>query len=86
MQEDFREEVDQLFKELNNLKDEIKKKKEKYVDNSLQNYVKNKDLDITIGDKLKTRRTLKGHWGKVYALDWSSDPVLLVSASQDGKL
>jgi len=29
---------------------------------------------------------LKGHLAKIYAMHWSSNPVLLVSASQDGKL
>lgn len=35
----------------------------------------------------KLRRNLKGHFGKVYAVQWSaSDVHHLVSASQDGKL
>jgi len=34
----------------------------------------------------QVRRTLKGHFGKVYALHWSSEESRLVSASQDGKL
>ena len=32
------------------------------------------------------RRNLRGHFGKVYALDWGGDTSTLVSASQDGKL
>lgn len=31
-------------------------------------------------------RTLKGHFGKVYAMHWSEDSEKIVSASQDGKL
>jgi guanine nucleotide-binding protein G(I)/G(S)/G(T) subunit beta-1 len=38
------------------------------------------------GDKLKVRRTLKGHLAKIYAMHWSHDNSQLVSASQDGKL
>ncbi len=34
----------------------------------------------------KLRRTLKGHFGKVYAMHWAGDSQQLVSASQDGKL
>eukprot|EP00593_Proboscia_inermis_P012694 CAMPEP_0171323762 /NCGR_PEP_ID=MMETSP0816-20121228/115777_1 /TAXON_ID=420281 /ORGANISM="Proboscia inermis, Strain CCAP1064/1" /LENGTH=355 /DNA_ID=CAMNT_0011822553 /DNA_START=15 /DNA_END=1082 /DNA_ORIENTATION=- len=34
----------------------------------------------------KLRRTLKGHFGKVYAMHWAGDSQTLVSASQDGKL
>lgn len=35
---------------------------------------------------IKLRRTLKGHFGKVYAMHWAGDSQSLVSASQDGKL
>jgi len=35
---------------------------------------------------MKLRRTLKGHFGKVYAMHWAGDSETLVSASQDGKL
>ena len=38
------------------------------------------------GAGLKCRRTLTGHYGKVYALHWSGDDSALLSASQDGKL
>lgn len=30
------------------------------------------------------RRQLRGHFGKVYAVDWGSDNTSLLSASQDG--
>uniref|UniRef100_W5LL83 Guanine nucleotide binding protein (G protein), beta polypeptide 3b n=1 Tax=Astyanax mexicanus TaxID=7994 RepID=W5LL83_ASTMX len=36
--------------------------------------------------QLKTRKTLKGHLAKIYALHWATDNKLMVSASQDGKL
>lgn len=35
---------------------------------------------------LKPRRTLKGHFAKIYAMHWSETDRNLVSASQDGKL
>lgn len=35
---------------------------------------------------IKSRRVLKGHFGKIYALHWANDNRHLVSASQDGKL
>ena len=34
----------------------------------------------------KSRRILKGHQGKVLAIDWSNDKRHMVSTSQDGKL
>ena len=36
--------------------------------------------------QLKQRRILKGHQGKVLALDWCSDKRHIASTSQDGKL
>lgn len=39
-----------------------------------------------IRTQIKQRRILKGHFGKIYAMHWSDDSKLLVSASQDGKL
>lgn len=35
---------------------------------------------------MKTKRILKGHLAKIYAMHWSTDRRHLVSASQDGKL
>lgn len=35
---------------------------------------------------LSSRRLLRGHFGKIYALHWSQNSLNLVSASQDGKL
>lgn len=35
---------------------------------------------------LRVRRTLRGHYGKIYAVQWSVDNMSVVSASQDGKL
>ncbi|KAK6052840.1 WD domain, G-beta repeat protein [Cooperia oncophora] len=36
--------------------------------------------------QMRTRRTLRGHLAKIYAMHWASDSRNLVSASQDGKL
>jgi len=35
---------------------------------------------------IKLRRTLKGHFGKIYAMHWAGDSQSLISASQDGTL
>lgn len=51
--------------------------------------VKNVTRDIVAlpkNDKIRPRRTLKGHLSKIYAMHWSADSHHLVSASQDGKL
>jgi len=52
----------------------------------LQDFVTSENVAPQHGDKLKIRRTLKGHLAKIYAMHWSNNPLLLVSASQDGKL
>jgi WD40 repeat protein len=62
-------------------------------------FIQNKKSNIiylvtTVAEKLdslppfttKSRRILKGHQGKVLALDWSNDKRHMVSTSQDGKL
>eukprot|EP00536_Pseudo-nitzschia_multiseries_P009596 jgi/Psemu1/23645/gm1.23645_g len=36
--------------------------------------------------QVKCRRILRGHFGKITALDWSADGTTIVSASQDGNL
>eukprot|EP00308_Calcidiscus_leptoporus_P025098 CAMPEP_0119352752 /NCGR_PEP_ID=MMETSP1334-20130426/1980_1 /TAXON_ID=127549 /ORGANISM="Calcidiscus leptoporus, Strain RCC1130" /LENGTH=341 /DNA_ID=CAMNT_0007365859 /DNA_START=94 /DNA_END=1116 /DNA_ORIENTATION=- len=76
--------------EIQRLKAEIKSKKEQCADNmSLE------DKHVPPLGKLgiKTRRVLKGHFAKIYAMHWvsaekssPSDAKHLVSASQDGKL
>ncbi|XP_053494391.1 guanine nucleotide-binding protein G(I)/G(S)/G(T) subunit beta-3b [Ictalurus furcatus] len=43
-------------------------------------------VTITPAIQLKTRKTLKGHLAKIYALHWATDSRLMVTASQDGKL
>lgn len=42
--------------------------------------------DIRKPPSVKLRRTLKGHFGKVYAMHWAGDSDCLLSASQDGRL
>lgn len=40
----------------------------------------------SVSKPLSAKRTLKGHFGKVYACDWAGKQSHLISASQDGKL
>jgi len=47
---------------------------------------KNRELYHTPPLKLVQRKSLKGHFGKIYAMHWANDSKHLVSASQDGKL
>lgn len=44
------------------------------------------EMLVPIRSNVKCRRTLRGHFGKITALDWSGDGNTVVSASQDGNL
>eukprot|EP01105_Mastigella_eilhardi_P007016 TRINITY_DN18499_c0_g1_i1.p1 TRINITY_DN18499_c0_g1~~TRINITY_DN18499_c0_g1_i1.p1 ORF type:complete len:358 (-),score=100.58 TRINITY_DN18499_c0_g1_i1:87-1073(-) len=67
------------------MKEEIRTHRDAMNDQSLKNITK--DLpSLSKGDRVKPRRTLKGHLAKIYAMHWSEDHQHLVSASQDGKL
>lgn len=44
------------------------------------------DAGVVTKCPLKSKKVLKGHFGKIYAMHWSTDNKHLVSASQDGKL
>lgn len=43
-------------------------------------------LRVNGATRIKLRRDLNGHFGKIYAVDWSGDGREVVSAAQDGKL
>lgn len=54
---------------------------------AVKQYVDKEDIGLPPrGEKMKMRRTLKGHLAKIYAMHWAEDKIHLVSASQDGKL
>lgn len=52
---------------------------------ALQNYSQENAVE-KLSCNLKCGRVLKGHFGKIYSMHWSSDSKHIVSASQDGKL
>jgi len=75
---------------------DLKEKLKQYMENrgditSLQQYNKKHPLPQS-NDRgvrppfLRARKRLPGHFGKIYALHWSSNSEDIVSASQDGKL
>jgi len=68
------------------LKEKIKALREEKNDSTLTK-IAGDAANLPSGEKLKMKRTLKGHLAKIYATAWSpQDNVHLVSASQDGKL
>lgn len=71
---------------LTNLKAEVKTLQEKQLAGfqGMSSFLKADTSPVAAAPK--ARRTLRGHFGKVYAVHWSGDSTCLVSASQDGKL
>jgi guanine nucleotide-binding protein G(I)/G(S)/G(T) subunit beta-1 len=71
--------------EAEQLKAKIKEIKDKLNDRSLKD-VASEISSLPKTEKIRPRRTLRGHLAKIYAMHWAEDKVHLVSASQDGKL
>uniref|UniRef100_A0A4W4DT99 Guanine nucleotide binding protein (G protein), beta polypeptide 3b n=1 Tax=Electrophorus electricus TaxID=8005 RepID=A0A4W4DT99_ELEEL len=77
-------EMDKIKKEAEALKTQIEVARKTAHDTDLATAAAGVSPTPTI--QPKTRRTLKGHLAKIYALHWATDSRLMVSASQDGKL
>uniref|UniRef100_UPI00358E32A2 guanine nucleotide-binding protein G(I)/G(S)/G(T) subunit beta-1-like n=2 Tax=Myxine glutinosa TaxID=7769 RepID=UPI00358E32A2 len=77
-------ELAQLRQEAEQLKRQIQDARKACGDATLAQVVSNVDPVGRI--QMRTRRTLRGHLAKIYAMQWGTDSRLLVSASQDGKL
>merc|ERR1712225_189873 len=78
--------IQQARREAENLKDRIKRKKDELADGTLSGIARSQQEALPKNTMMKTRKTLKGHLAKIYAMHWSTDRRHLVSASQDGKL
>jgi guanine nucleotide-binding protein G(I)/G(S)/G(T) subunit beta-1 len=83
---DIAERIAQAKRQVENLKAQVAKAQE----NKMAGYTGIRSVaagkTMPMGPTPKIRRTLKGHFGKVYAMHWSGNSRDLVSASQDGKL
>lgn len=77
-------ELEQLRLEAEQLKNQIREARKAMADTSLAQIAASVEPVGRI--QMRTRRTLRGHLAKIYAMHWSSDSRSLVSASQDGKL
>lgn len=84
---DIAERIAAAKEQVAELKDQVTKAQEEKVKgyNGIHGIASGKGIP-ELGPALKIRRTLKGHFGKVYALHWNGTSKDLVSASQDGKL
>jgi len=77
-------ELEQLRQEAEHLKNAIREGRKAACDTSLAQATGSMEPIGRI--QMRTRRTLRGHLSKVYAMHWGHDSRNLVSASQDGKL
>lgn len=77
-------ELEQLRAEADQLKNAIREMRQKVRDTTLVEV--GSSVEILGRIQMRTRRTLRGHLAKIYAMHWASDSRNLVSASQDGKL
>lgn len=80
------ERIAQAEAEVASLKQEIDNVRSQKKNSSMGAVSRSKGPLREIRKPIKMRRTLKGHFGKVYAMHWAGDSQTLVSASQDGKL
>uniref|UniRef100_A0A4W6BR00 Guanine nucleotide binding protein (G protein), beta polypeptide 1a n=1 Tax=Lates calcarifer TaxID=8187 RepID=A0A4W6BR00_LATCA len=74
-------ELDQLRQEAEQLKNQIR-----VSPSQSSGWPITANIDPVGRIQMRTRRTLRGHLAKIYAMHWGTDSRLLVSASQDGKL
>ncbi|XP_012697392.1 guanine nucleotide-binding protein subunit beta-4 [Clupea harengus] len=77
-------ELEQLREEAEQLRVQIQDARKACSDSTLKQI--SAGLDPVGRIQMRTRRTLRGHLAKIYAMHWGCDVRLLVSASQDGKL
>ncbi len=85
--DDIQKRLDAAKKKAETLKSDIEKVLADKSNCNISDVTLKKASDLKeLGNPLKLRRVLKGHFGKVYAMHWSGDSTNLVSASQDGKL
>ncbi|VVB10368.1 unnamed protein product [Arabis nemorensis] len=73
---------------VNNLRDRLRQRRLQLLDTDVANYsVAQGRTPVSFGTTdLVCCRTLQGHTGKVYSLDWTPEKNRIVSASQDGRL
>lgn len=79
--------IEAVKAEVSNLKAQIDVIRQEKNDSTMAEVAASKGLvDVRKPPSVRLRRTLKGHFGKVYAMNWAGDSECLLSASQDGKL
>jgi guanine nucleotide-binding protein G(I)/G(S)/G(T) subunit beta-1 len=78
-------------RELTTLKQQLSKIKTSKFDGNLHDIYTQQQNDTSRLvpaplNQFRSRRILRGHFGKIYSADWSGDSIHVASVSQDGKL
>eukprot|EP00249_Psilotum_nudum_P003060 c16381_g1_i1 orf=3-566(-) len=86
--DDLRERYVAAKAHVHNLKQRLRERRARLVETDVAAYARNNGITpIHFGPgDFVCCRTLQGHTGKVYSLDWSRERNRIVSASQDGRL
>eukprot|EP01083_Nonionella_stella_P276999 941668_1 len=79
-------EFEECMKQIDDMKAQIENIRADDDENNYLRAMSNKQNVPTPKLDLKEMRHLRGHFGKIYAMQWAGDSRSLVSASQDGKL
>mmetsp|Transcript_49853 Transcript_49853/g.97758 ORF Transcript_49853/g.97758 Transcript_49853/m.97758 type:complete len:352 (-) Transcript_49853:330-1385(-) len=87
MSGEIKKEIEQCIAQIESYEQKIadlRQEKETY---PLEDYANSNGIsnNSDVG-KMKLRKTLNGHFGKIYGMHWAPDSERLVSAAQDGKL
>lgn len=83
-EDEAQKKLESIQSKINQMKAEIRENRNKANDTTLKQFTDDEAVLPEI--KIRPRRTLKGHLGKIYAMHWSEEKDFLVSACQDGKL
>nr|GLL47381.1 guanine nucleotide-binding protein subunit beta-2 [Ipomoea trifida] len=85
---ELRERHTAAMQTVNSLQEQLKEKRLLLLDTDVAGYAKSQGkTPVSFGaTDLVCCRTLQGHTGKVYSLDWTPEKNRIVSASQDGRL
>jgi len=78
--------LEELRKQLAKIKKDIEDQKYQAGDTSLDEVCKSKNVPAAERVSARTATLLRGHFAKVYAMQWCPTQNNVVSASQDGKL
>jgi len=82
---DTQQAISDLKKEVEGLKEKVKAARKEKADTTLAKAAERLS-SFPRTEKIRVRRTLKGHLSKVYAMHWAVEKNVLVSAAQEGQL